>query len=83
MEKYKAKPTAHNRTVFLLPRLIIDFCLPLQRKIYKRNMMIRNIKAVERTAFPQQVKTVKAVHTAGTLCAIPAKIFGKILDKKT
>jgi hypothetical protein len=36
-------------------------------------MMIRNIKTVERTAFPQQAKTVKAVHTAGTLCEMGAK----------
>jgi hypothetical protein len=52
----------------------IDFLLSLQRKIYKKNMMIRNIKTVERTAFQQQVKTVKAVHTDGMLCEMAAKI---------
>jgi hypothetical protein len=36
--------------------------------------MVRNIKTVERTAFPQQAKTVKAVHTAGTLYDIWAEI---------
>jgi hypothetical protein len=41
--------------------------------------MIRNIKAVERTAFPQQVKTVKTSYTAGTLCAIGAKMYWKIM----
>ncbi|MDR0368216.1 MAG: hypothetical protein LBH82_03635 [Bacteroidales bacterium] len=30
--------------------------------------MTQNIKAVERTAFQQQAKTVKASPTAGTLC---------------
>jgi hypothetical protein len=40
-------------------------------------MMIRTIKAAERTAFPQQAKTVKALHTTGTLYAIVPKIFVK------
>jgi hypothetical protein len=43
--------------------------------------MVRNIKAVERTAFPQQAKTVKASPTAGTLCEIAPKLVGKLLDK--
>jgi hypothetical protein len=42
-------------------------------------MMIRTIKAVGREAFPQQAKTVKALHTAGTLCAMVPKISWKII----
>jgi hypothetical protein len=41
---------------------MVDFQLLLQRKIYKRNIMVRTIKAAERAAFPQQTKQVKALQ---------------------
>jgi hypothetical protein len=45
-------------------------------------MMIRNIKAVERTAFPQQAKTVKASPTAGTLSVILGQHSANLKRKK-
>jgi hypothetical protein len=57
-------PTAHNRTVFLLPRLTIEFCLSLQRKIYKRNTFVTYII---------QTKMKKSIENKGITATLALK----------